>query len=305
MPILIDCDPGVDDAIAILLALASPELEVLAITCVAGNVPVATAARNARMVVEAAGRRDLPVFAGAARPLLQPLETAEMVHGKSGLGDADPGQPLVNWQPGAVGEMIRLLQAPPEPVTVALLGPQTNLAIALTLAPEIAGNIRQVLVMGGAFEIGGNSSPVAEFNILTDPHAAQIVLKSDLAVRYAALDVTHQALMLPERIAAIAALPGRSAALAANWMRFYSRFDERKYGMPGGPLHDPVPLATLIAPDLLTSQTGKIAISLADGPAFAKTVFDAEDQSARHARFTGLEAEGMFALLAERLATLP
>ena len=206
--IIIDCDPGHDDALAILLALGSAEeLEVLAITAVAGNVPLALTAANARAVVELAGRRDLPVHAGCARPLVRELVTAEYIHGRTGLDGAElPAPTLPLAEAHAVDALIELVRArPPGSVTLCTLGPLTNLALALLKAPDLAPRLKEIVLMGGA--IGeGNITPAAEFNIYVDPHAAKLVFAAGVPLTMFGLDVTHQALVTPARLAAIRAL---------------------------------------------------------------------------------------------------
>jgi purine nucleosidase len=208
IPIIIDCDPGQDDALAILLALASPdELEVLAVTAVAGNVPLALTETNARKIVELAGRAGVPVFAGCERALVRPPVTAEHVHGRTGLDGADlpePGRPLAAAH--AVDAIIGFVRDRPKgAITVCPVGPLTNVATALKKAPDIAPRIRQIVLMGGA--IGeGNITPSAEFNIYADPHAARVVFEAGIPIVMHGLDVTHQALVTPERLAAIRSL---------------------------------------------------------------------------------------------------
>ena len=204
-PVIIDCDPGHDDALAILLALGSPdELDVLAITVVAGNVPLALTEKNARKVCELAGRTDLPVHAGCARPLVRELVTAEYVHGKTGLdGPAlpEPGMPLAGGH--AVDAIVAMLRAhPPGTVTLCPTGPLTNIATALQKAPDVVPHIREIVLMGGA--IGeGNITPAAEFNVHVDPHAAKVVFEAGVPLVMHGLDVTHQALVTPDRLEAI------------------------------------------------------------------------------------------------------
>ena len=194
--IIIDTDPGQDDAVAILLALASPELEVLGITAVAGNVPLALTEKNARKICELAGKPKTKVFAGAIRPLLRQLVTAEEVHGKTGLNGPhlpEPTMPLEDQH--AVDFIVEtLMQEASGSVTLCALGPLTNVALALIREPRIAPRIKEIVLMGGGFFEGGNVTPTAEFNIYVDPHAAEIVLKSGVPIVMMPLDVTHKAL---------------------------------------------------------------------------------------------------------------
>ena len=250
-PIIIDCDPGQDDALAILLALASPEeLEVLAITAVAGNVPLALTQANARKVVELSGRREVPVHAGCERPLVRALVTAEYVHGRTGLDGADlpaPTLPLADAH--AVDALIDALRARPAgTVTLCPIGPLTNLALALLKAPDIAPRIRQIVLMGGA--IGeGNITPSAEFNIYVDPHAAQVVFEAGVPLVMHGLDVTHQALVTPARLAAIRDLGTPVSAAVTGLLEFYNVYDQTRRGRPGAPLHDPCTIAWLLRPE--------------------------------------------------------
>ena len=225
-PIIIDTDPGQDDAVAILLALASPELEVLGITTVAGNVSLALTSRNARILLELADRRDVPVYAGAIRPMVRPLVTAETIHGKTGLDGPDLPEPTLALTPGdAVDFIVRTVrERPAGSVTLCLLGPLTNIALALVRAPDIAPRIAQIVLMGGGCFEGGNITPAAEFNIYVDPHAADVVFKSGVPIVMMPLDVTHQVLTTAPRIAALRAIGNRSGDPIAGMAYRYSQF---------------------------------------------------------------------------------
>ena len=201
-PVIIDCDPGQDDAVALLLALASPDqIEVRGVTAVAGNVPLARTALNARKLCTLAGRAEVPVFAGCPRPMLRRLHTSEHVHGKTGLDGAElpqPEAPLGDRH--AVDFIIETLRGAAEAaeadVTLCALGPLTNLGVAMVMAPDILGGVAEIVLMGGAFG-EGNTTPAAEFNIFVDPHAAQVVFSSGVPITMMGLDVTHQALTTP------------------------------------------------------------------------------------------------------------
>ena len=201
--IIIDTDPGQDDAVAILLALASTELEVLGLTAVAGNVPLALTHTNARRILELADRAEVPVCAGASRPMVRPLVTAEHVHGRTGLDGADLPDPTVPLHPQHGVDFIveTLLMAEPGEVTLCTLGPLTNVALALQRAPEIATRIREIVMMGGAYFEVGNITPAAEFNIYVDPHAADVVFRSGVPLTVLPLDVTHKVVASPARLA--------------------------------------------------------------------------------------------------------
>ena len=239
--LIIDTDPGQDDAVAILLALASPEINLLGITTVAGNVPLALTQENARKICDLAGRTDMQVFAGLDRPLVRPLVTAEHVHGRTGLDGPvlpDPETPLQEQH--AVDYIIDTLRREPAgSVTLAPIGPLSNIAMAMQRAPDIIPRIRQIILMGGAYFEVGNITPAAEFNIYVDPHAAQVVFASGVPVIMMPLDVTHKALTRTDRVAALRAIGNRTGVAVAEMLEFFERFDEAKYGSDGGPLHDP------------------------------------------------------------------
>ncbi|MGH1453006.1 MAG: nucleoside hydrolase [Paracoccaceae bacterium] len=307
--IIIDTDPGQDDAVAILLALASPELQVLGITAVAGNVPLPLTERNARIVCELAGRADVPVFAGCDRPLGRDLVTAEHVHGKSGLDGPvlpDPTMPLQAQH--AVDFIIDTLRdQPPHSVTLCPLGPLTNIAMALEKAPDIATRIRQIVLMGGAYFEVGNITPAAEFNIYVDPQAADIVFKSGVDIVVMPLDVTHQALVTGARNAAFRAIGTPVGEAVARMTEFFERYDREKYGSSGAPLHDPCVIAYLIRPELFTGRHVNVEIETRSELTMGMTVADWWGVTTRkpNAQFMGgLDADGFFDLLTERLARL-
>ncbi len=307
--IIIDTDPGQDDAVAILLALASPELDVLGLVAVAGNVPLALTGNNARRVVELAGRPEVPVYAGAVRPLVRPLVTAEHVHGRTGLDGADLPEPEVPLHPGHGVDFIveTLLEAEPGEVTLCTLGPLTDVALALNRAPEIAPRIREIVMMGGAYFAVGNITPTAEFNVFVDPEAADVVMRSGVPITMLPLDVTHGALATPERLARFRALGNRSGATVAGMLGFSERFDNEKYGGDGAPLHDPNVIAWLLRPDLYAGRRVNVAIECASPLTLGMTVADYWRVTKRPANalfLTGVDADGLFDLLVERLAAL-
>jgi purine nucleosidase len=309
-PIIIDCDPGQDDALAILLALGSPEdLEVLAITAVAGNVPLALTEKNARKVVELAGRRDVPVHRGCERPLSRPLVTAEFVHGRTGLDGADLPEPTVPPAPAhAVDAIIEILRAQPAgTVTLCPVGPLTNVAQAMQRAPDVVPRIREVVLMGGA--IGeGNITPAAEFNIYVDPHAAEIVFQSGVPLVMLGLDVTHQALVTPARLDAIRAIETPFSRAVVDLLEFYNRYDQTRRGRPGAPLHDPCAIAYLLRPELFTGRRCHVAIETGGEHTLGRTVVDwsgRTDNTPTAMVIDGIDADGFFAMLTERLARLP
>ena len=260
--IIIDCDPGQDDAVALFLALASTdELEVLGITTVAGNVPLALTQRNARMVCDIAGRQDLRVFAGCERPLeLDPI-TAEYIHGNTGIDGVSVFEPKTPLQEQhAVDFIVEALLDSKEPVTLVPTGPMTNIATAMQREPSVLKNVEQVVSMGGAMREGGNRSPSAEFNILVDPHAADIVYNCGRPVIAMGLDVTHQVLSTRERVARIRGLDNEVAEATAGMLSFFHRYDTKKYGSEGAPLHDPCTVAWLLRPDLFATKRCNISV---------------------------------------------
>jgi purine nucleosidase len=306
--IVIDTDPGTDDAVAILLALASPELEVLGLAAVAGNVPLALGGRNARAICELAGRADVPVYAGCSRPLARPLLTAEHVHGASGLGRLvlpEPGAPLRTVH-GVDFLIETVLREPPHSVALCALGPLTNIAMALVKAPEIAGRVTELVLMGGASRELGNVTPAAEFNIYVDPQAADIVFASGVPIVMIPLDVTHRVLSTPRHVAPIRALANRSGAAVADLLT--SAEDARGRFADGPPLHDPCVIAYLLAPELFEGSMVNVAVETTSALTLGMTVVDWWGMSGRtpNARVLhGIDADGFYALLAERVARLP
>ncbi|EEX15809.1 pyrimidine-specific ribonucleoside hydrolase RihA [Citreicella sp. SE45] len=308
--IIIDTDPGQDDAVAILLALASPdEIEVLGITAVAGNVPLALTARNARIVCELAGRPDMKVFAGCDRPLRHELVTAEQVHGKSGLDGPDLPEPTMPLQDAhGVDFIIETLRAEPAgTVTLCPLGPLTNIATAFERAPDIVSRVKRIVLMGGAYFEVGNITPAAEFNIYVDPEAAALVFGAGVPLVVLPLDVTHKALVTKPRNDAFRALGNRAGTAVAEMTDFFERFDLAKYGSDGAPLHDPCVTAYLLRPDLFSGRYINVEIETVSPLTRGMTVADwwGVTDRAPNATFIGdLDADGFFSLLTERLARL-
>ncbi len=307
--IIIDTDPGQDDAVAILLALGAPELEVLGITCVAGNVPLALTQRNARIVCELAGRRDIAVFAGAVRPMVRSLVTAEYVHGKSGLnGPAlwDPTMPLRKEH--AVDFIVKTLRMNRDgAVTLCVLGPLTNIALALIKAPDIAAHIREIVLMGGGCFEGGNTTPAAEFNIYVDPHAAKVVFQSGIPLIVMPLDLTHKALTTRTRVERFKALGNKAGIFTAEMLGFFERFDMEKYGSEGAPLHDPNVIAYLLKPEMYKGREVNIEIETESALTMGMTVVDWWRVSGRQPNATFMrevDDEAFFELLFERIGRL-
>jgi len=307
--VIIDTDPGQDDAVAILLALASPEIEILGITAVAGNVPLRLTEKNARKICELAGRPEMRIYSGAARPLVRPLVTAEEVHGKTGLDGPDLPEPKMHLQKQhAVDYLIdTLMHEESETITLCPLGPLTNIALALIQQPKIAGRIKEIVLMGGGFFEGGNVTPTAEFNIYVDPHAAEVVLKSGVPIVMMPLDVTHKALTTKKRVEAFRKLGTRVGKATAEMLEFFERFDEQKYGSDGGPLHDPCVIAYLIEPKLFSGREVNVTVETGSELTMGMTVIDWWGVTKRPKNamvMREIDADGFFDLLVERLGRL-
>jgi purine nucleosidase len=304
--IILDCDPGHDDAIAILLALSSDELEVLGITTVYGNVGLPFTSRNARIMVELAGKTT-KVFAGANRPLLRDRISAEDVHGKSGLEGPvfdEPKQPLE--QQHAVQFIIDSILEHPNQVTLVPVGAFTNIALAMRLAPEIIPLIPEIVLMGGSTTLG-NTSPAAEFNIFCDPHAASIVFSSGVKLTMFGLNLTHQCLATPDRVAKFYALGTKVGTVTAQLLEFFKLSYNKRYGFAGPALHDPCTIAYLIQPELFSVQAMHVEVDVIPGPSFGRTVCDVWDVTRKPANCDvamTANADGFFDLLVERLGTL-
>ena len=309
--IIIDTDPGQDDAVAILLALASPaELDVLGIVAVAGNVGLHHNANNARKVVELAGKLDVPVYAGCARPIRRQLITAEHVHGETGMNGPDLPDPTIPLQgQHGVDYIIDTLMAhEPGTVTLCTLGPLTNIAMALIKQPAIAGRIAEIVMMGGAYFEVGNITPAAEFNIYVDPEAADVVLRSGAPITMLPLDVTHQIQSTPERLSAIKAIGNKAGQAVYEMLTFSGGFDLQKYGWTGAPLHDPTVIAWLLQPDLFEGRHCNVTIEVDSELTMGMTVTDYWHVTGRVRNVTYLRngnAKGFYKLLTERLARLP
>jgi purine nucleosidase len=307
-PIIIDCDPGVDDAIALLLAMAAPaELNLLGITTVAGNVPLALTQTNARKICQLAGREDLRVYAGCPRPMLRPLATAEYVHGTTGLEGVALAAPTMPLQPQhGVDFLIETLMRATSPITLATLGPLTNVAIALIKAPQITEKMAEIVLMGGAIT-HGNITPSAEFNLYVDPHAAQVVFTAGVPLTMMSLDVTHQAIATPERLADIRAIGAPIGTTAASLLEYYGKHDMAHYGMAGAPLHDPCVIAYLLQPSLFKARPLFVEIETQSESTLGRTIVDWWQSTDREPNVNvvyEIDAVGFYALLTDRLAQL-
>jgi purine nucleosidase len=308
--IIIDTDPGQDDAAAIMLALGSPdEIEILGITTVAGNVPLSRTSANARIVCEFAGRPDVKVFAGCERPLKRKPVSAEHVHGATGLDGPELFEPTMPLQEqNGVDFIIETLRHEPKgTVTLCTLGPLTNVATALKKAPDIAANIQEIVMMGGAYFEVGNITPAAEFNIYVDPEAAEIVFSSGVPLVMIPLDLTHKVLTLKARVEKIRTLGTRPAIALAEMLDFFERFDVEKYGSDGGPLHDPTVIAYLLKPELFGGRDCNVEIELSSELTLGMTVVDwwrVTDRAINAKVLKDIDDQGFFDLLTERVARL-
>ncbi|CAM3298411.1 nucleoside hydrolase [Deinococcus saxicola] len=311
-PVILDGDPGHDDAINFLLALsgsksASPELEVLGLTTVFGNVSLDRTTRNALIVRELSGV-DVPIFAGADRPLVRGRISAEAVHGASGMDGPDLPTPTRGAEAGHAAQLIiETVRARPGEVTLVPTGPLTNLALAFRLAPDIVPMVKQVVWMGGSTDTG-NWTPAAEFNALADPHAAQIVFTSGVPLTMFGLNVTHQAIAHPARVAAFRALGTRVGEFAAVLLEFFAGHHRERYGWDGGALHDPMTVAWLLRPELFVSRPMHVEMDLTNGPSAGRTVADVWNVTGQPKNaevVTGVDADGFFTLLVERLGRYP
>ena len=308
--IIIDTDPGQDDAVAILLALASPDcINVLGITAVAGNVPLDLTVKNARIICELAKKTSMPIYSGCSKPLKRALVTAEHVHGKTGLDGItlpEPSMPIQELH--AVDFIIDTIKNnPSDSITICALGPLTNVAMALLKEPNIAKRVKQIILMGGAYFEVGNITPAAEFNIFVDPEAAKIVFNSGVKITVLPLDVTHKALISEERITAFKEINSPVGDAVAKWTNFFERFDKEKYGSKGAPLHDPCVIAYLIEPNIFDGRYVNVEIETGSELTRGMTVADwwkVTDRGPNAMFIGGLDADRFFNLLVERLSKL-
>ncbi|MDC0329163.1 nucleoside hydrolase [bacterium] len=308
--IIIDTDPGQDDAVAILLALASPDcINVLGITAVAGNVPLDLTVKNARIICELAKKTSMPIYSGCSKPLKRALVTAEHVHGKTGLDGItlpEPSMPIQELH--AVDFIIDTIKNnPSDSITLCALGPLTNVAMALLKEPNIAKRVKQIILMGGAYFEVGNITPAAEFNIFVDPEAAKIVFNSGVKITVLPLDVTHKALISEERITAFKEINSPVGDAVAKWTNFFERFDKEKYGSKGAPLHDPCVIAYLIEPNIFDGRYVNVEIETGSELTRGMTVADwwkVTDREPNAMFIGGLDSDRFFNLLVERLSKL-
>jgi purine nucleosidase len=311
IPLIIDADPGADDVIALLLAFsANKRLDVRALTTVDGNVQLNLTSRNARMVREWVNRPDVPVYAGCAHPMLrEPVHAAE-VHGKEGITGVkifEPRQPLAKGS--AVQYLIStLLAAKPHSITIATLGPQTNLAMALIENPDIRQGIKEIVMMGGAYFNGGNITPAAEFNVFADPHASDVIFKSGAPITVISLDVTHKMLTSPGRIERLRKIGNQAGRIAADILDGYVAHDIERYNLPGGPIHDATTIGYILRPELFKGRMANVQVDTREGLTFGATVVDyyGSTNLPKNARWiTEGDTQGFFDLLISQLGKLP
>lgn len=306
--IIIDCDPGQDDAINLLLAMSSPdELDIVGITAVAGNVPLALTARNARLMCDIAGRGDIPVYAGCARPMVRDLVTAEKVHGRTGIDGVEITEPVLPLQEqNAVDFIVDALRAADDDtITLVPTGPLTNIATAITKAPDILPKVKEIVLMGGAMRESGNHSPSAEFNILVDPHAADIVFKCGRPITEMGLDVSHQVLSTRERIDRIKKIDNQAAQATVGMLDFFNRHDTKKYKYAGAPLHDPCTVAYLLRPDIFEGKLCNVSIETQSELTMGNTAVDfwhVTDRPRNTNWIHAVDADAFYELLTSRLA---
>jgi purine nucleosidase len=308
IPIIVDCDPGIDDTIALLTAFVSPELEILGITPVCGNQPLERTVRNALQVCELGERADIPVYSGCFRPMLRDPIYGQF-HGKTGLGNTTLPEPVKTVERmSAVDFLIDTLTAAAasqKRVTICCLGPMTNLAVALRMNPKIAAGIERIVMMGGAYREPGNRTMTAEFNVLADPHAAHIVFSSGIPIVALALDATHQVMLKPEHVAQFSSVSGRISKTLAELMAFWDRNDVRRYGSRGGPLHDPLVIAYLLAPQYFETERARVFVEHESELCMGQTVADWYGKSGLEPNadiVTKVDAEGIIGLFLERLS---
>ena len=307
--IIIDTDPGQDDALALLLALASPDqLDILGVVAVAGNVPLHHTLNNARKIIELSGRTDVKVFAGSDRPLRQTLVTAEHVHGATGLDGPDLPEPTLPVEAqGGVQFIIDTLRTVDD-VTLVTLGPLTNIAHAFNQAPDIIPRVREVVMMLGAWREMGNVTPTAEFNAYCDPDAADIVLTSGAPLTLLPLDATHQVISTQARIQTLRDMGNRTGPQAAIMLKASEAFDISKFGGDGAPLHDPCTIAYLLQPDLFSGRFVNVRVETQSSLTLGMTVVDwwkATDRPANATFMIQADGAGFYKLLFESLQKLP
>jgi purine nucleosidase len=307
MPVIIDCDPGVDDAFALAMAHASGTIEIEAVTTTYGNVGLDHTTNNALRVLEWIGS-DSPVYAGVAASLLTDTVNAANYHGATGLDAPAIPQPTRRAEPRrAVTFLIEHLRSVATPRTIIALGPHTNLAMALRMAPDIADRIGKIVFMGGSTDYG-NDSPAAEFNMMSDPHAAQIVLCSGVPTVMFGLNVTHRVIATPPRIDVLRRIGSRSSSVFADLLDRFARVYRERYGFAGPAMHDPCTIAWLLLPELFDTELMRVDVDTSPGLSYGRTVHDRWGISDRPANCdvaVDVDADGFFDLITTLIARLP
>lgn len=273
--IIIDTDPGVDDALTILLALASPEIQLEALSTTQGNVTVEKATRNALATLELLKASHIPVAKGCSLPLIGPLLVSDHVHGNSGIGNAKlPEAKTQSISEHAIDYLIERFLAQPGEISLFAIGPLTNVALAIRKEPRVAGAIKEMVIMGGAVREGGNITPQAEFNIYADPHAAHIVFHSGIPITLVPLDVTHKCILYRKDVQHLQKINSPITQFIYDSSEVYLDFTKEKTGIDGCALHDPLTLATIIAPELLTLEDHYVDVDISGGVSMGKTFAD-------------------------------
>ena len=275
--IIIDTDPGIDDALAILLALASPEIKLEALTTTQGNVTLEKATRNALSVLELTHASHIPVASGSVLPLVQPLRASAHVHGESGIGNSRLPGPQTKPRPGhAVDYLIERVLAEPKDICIFPIGPLTNIAMAIRKEPEFAKAVKELVIMGGAILEHGNMTPLAEFNIYVDPHAAHIVFHAGIPITLIPLDVTHKCLLKQGHLDRLRKIDSPISRFIRDAVEAYLEASFA-LGYEGSALHDPLTLATVIAPELLTLKEYYVDVDISGGVSMGKTFADIQN----------------------------
>lgn len=306
--LILDCDPGQDDAVALFLAFSSPdELDILGITTIAGNVPLELTQRNARMMCDVAKKEDLRVYSGCDRPMQRESITAEYIHGATGIDGLDIFEPATPLQEQHAVDFIieTLLSAEEDSITLVPTGPLTNIGTAIDREPSLLKSIKDIVLMGGAMRESGNRSPSAEFNIMVDPHAADVVFKCGRPITVMGLDVTHQVLSTRERVERIKALDNDVADATAGMLSFFDRYDKKKYSSEGAPLHDPCTIAFLLKPELFEGKMCNVTVETESELTIGHTAVDfwhVTDRPLNANWMHTIDADGFYDLLTERLA---
>ncbi len=305
--IIIDTDPGVDDAFTFLLVLASPEIKLEALTTTQGNVTVDKATRNALSVLELGGAGHIPVTQGSVLPLIQPLRASAHVHGESGIGNAKLPEPQAKPVPGhAVDYLIERVLAEPNKISIFAIGPLTNIAMAIRKEPAFAKAVKELVIMGGAIQEGGNMTPLAEFNIYVDPHAAHIVFHSGIPITLIPLDVTHKCLLKQEHVDRLIKIDSPVTRFLKDAIDVYLKASI-ELGYEGCALHDPLTLATIIAPKLLTLKDYYVDVDISGGVSMGKTladIFNVTKKAANMKVAMDVRGEDFIELFLQRIETL-